>query len=78
MRVDLNHLLPAERAYAIRAEKHTSKNDMKRFLSAVRDRFPVQEIKEIRQNMCVCTEDGDFHVYSLGSSTWYSKREVGL
>lgn len=55
-----------ERAYWAKAEKHTVKNDMKRFLKAVRREFDQDgiEYSELWQNMVVELADGQYFPYS--------------
>lgn len=55
---------------AIAWHRHT-KTDVKKFLKAVRAKFPDKDVKELRQGFKVVTNDEKLHIYSLNSGCWY-------
>lgn len=71
MKIDLNYLTEDEKSYVERAEKHTTRSDMKKFLKAVRIKFSGYDIIDIRPNMSILDSRNQHWIYSLGTDSWY-------
>jgi hypothetical protein len=70
MKIEYCYLTKRERDYWDTAEHFTGKNNMKKFIKAMRREFAQYEIGDIRKNMVVNTMRGLF-AYSLGTDTFY-------
>ncbi len=70
-----------EKAYIDRAEKHTGKNDMRKFIKAVRLEFESFgiEYSDLYQSMTVCKAEKQFpyscdNDYFIGLNEWKQKQ----
>ncbi len=73
MKIEYAYLTALERHYWDSALPTTSKNDMKKFIKALRRDFPYNSnigVGDIRKNMVINTTKGLF-AYSLGTDKWY-------
>lgn len=66
MKIEYVYLTKLERDYWDKAEKFTGKNDMKKFIKAMRREYAQYQIGDIRKNMVINTDKGLF-AYNLGT-----------